>query len=76
MVATEWGRNTRIGRRGREREREAQCERAGLYRERKTTHLREITMESEEEGHGPPCHHWSIETEAGLVAPLPPAGPV
>lgn len=33
MAATEWGRNTRIGRREseREKEREAQCERAGLF---------------------------------------------
>lgn len=46
--------------RKREREREAQCERAGLFGERKTTHLREIALESEEEGHGPPRHPWNV----------------
>lgn len=65
MVATEWGRNTHVGRRGRKREREAQGERAGLSRGRKTTQLRETAMEPEEEGHGPTCHHWNVETEAG-----------
>lgn len=41
--------------RGRPRMREA-----GLFRGRKTTQLRETAMQSEEEGRGPPCHHWNL----------------
>lgn len=54
------GIHTLAGEEEREREREAQCERAGLFGERKTTHLREIALESEEEGHGPPRHPWNV----------------
>lgn len=52
------GRNTHVGGRGRERERErSDMRNAGLFRGRRTTQLREITMESEEKGRGPPYHH-------------------
>lgn len=60
MVATEWGKEyTRWQERKRERER-SDMRNAELFRGRKTTQLREITMESEEEGRGPPCHHWNL----------------
>lgn len=44
-----------------ERERErSDMRNAGLFRGRKATRLRAITMESEEEGRGPPYHHRNL----------------
>lgn len=59
-VAAEWGRKAHAGRRGRKTERETGLREAGLFRGRNTTPLRETAMESEEKGHGPPCHHWNL----------------
>lgn len=36
---------------------------AGLFEGRKTAQLGETATESEEEGCGPPCHHWDPWTE-------------